>query len=266
MKPRQAQGWGGAKVAALRKRWKTKHVYAFGTVESTNDVARGLADEGTPSGTIVVARTQRAGRGRGRARWHSPPDGGVYLSMVFRPGPGTVPPLVSVLAGVGIAEALESAFPDLGPALKWPNDLMAGGKKLGGILAESSAAEDGSAQLVVGVGINVRAAKLPRSLPGATAVDAHEPEAGLVDVADAVVGGLRRRLSGTLGPLDPATLRELDRLDWLRNKRVRHVLPEADPVVGVAAGIAPDGALLLRPDRGALRRVVAGSIELLTRG
>lgn len=266
MTPRAVKTWGGLAVDELRARWGREHVHAYGVVPSTNDLARELADDGAPAGTIVLGRSQTEGRGRSGGSWESPEGAGLYLSMIFRPAGATVTPLVTVLAGIDIALALERAFPDLSPRVKWPNDLIVGDRKLGGILAESSASDAGGQQLVVGVGVNLSRRRLGEGVAGAIALDEVVVGADLPDVADAVIDGLERRLHAPPAALDAAALDDADRLDWLKNRRVRHRLPDSDPVVGTAAGIAPDGALLLRPDRGALRRIVSGSVEPLEKG
>jgi len=262
MTSRQASSWQGVCVADLRSRWEREEVYAFESVTSTNDVARKLADNGALPGSIVICREQVEGRGRDGRAWVSPAHAGVYLSMLFRPKRECVKPLITVLAGVDVATALAAEFPGLAPSIKWPNDLMVDERKLGGILAETSSAPDGSLVLILGVGVNVRQAKLPKELTSATAIDEFVEGADPLRVADAIVRGLERRLVRLPILLDDPAFDEFDQLDWLRNRRVCHQLPEAAPVMGVAVGIAPDGALLLRPDHGALVRVVAGSVEV----
>lgn len=258
----QAERWAGASVAALREQWDRESVFAYDRITSTNDLARELAEAGTPCGTVVLCRQQTAGRGRAGRSWASPAGAGLYLSMVFRPAAATVPPLATVVAGVDLARELNRRFPGLGAAVKWPNDLMARERKLGGVLAETNGADAEEIFLVVGVGINVESGRLPEEVEGAVALADCVGPASLVDVADAVVAGLERRLPSIPTSLDPASLDELDRLDWLRNRWVEHRIPDREPAVGLAAGIAPDGALLLRPRGGALRRVVAGSIAV----
>ena len=126
--------WDGRTADELRERWGAERVVALSSVTSTNDEARRLAEEeDAPAGTIVVAREQTAGRGRGGRKWSSPAGAGVYLSMVFRPEALEAAP-VSILAGLGIVRALHRAFPDLDPTIKWPNDLYAAGLKFGGVL------------------------------------------------------------------------------------------------------------------------------------
>lgn len=266
MSRRPVKRWAGEPVEALRERWGREHVVAYGKIDSTNAAARDLAEEGAPAGTIVVCREQTAGRGRGDRRWHSPPDAGLYLSILFRPDAPVLPPLVSILAGLGVARELDRAFAGLAPRVKWPNDLIVAGRKLGGILAEASGPPTGPRHLVVGAGVNVRSMKetLPRSLRGRTTwIEAHVDEPpSLPEVADAVIRGLERWLHEPPSALDETALELLDRYDGLRNRRVVVRTPDDEEgIPGVAVGVAPDGALLFRPDRGALRRIAVATVE-----
>jgi len=262
--------WDGYPEADLRERWSRDTVHVLDSTESTNDAAKELAEGGAPDGTVVVAREQTKGRGRAGHSWYSPRDGGVYLSMVFHPRDLTHPAPLVILAGLGIVQELERTFPGLQPMLKWPNDLMAGDGKFGGLLAEAAWSDAAPRYLVVGAGINVRplGRKGPKQVrSGGTSIDDHlEEPADLADVATAVVRGLERHLAHPEPVLTAALLTELDRHDWLRDRRVRLIsagAAEGDDggTPGVCVGIAPDGALLFRPDRGALRRVQSGSVH-----
>ena len=258
------QSWDGHSAADLSERWDAPQVAALAEVSSTNDEAVRLAEEGAPAGTIVVAREQTAGRGRGGRKWSSPPGAGVYLSMVLRPE--TLEPApVSVLAGLGIARALDGAFPGLEPRIKWPNDLYAGGLKFGGVLSEAAWADGRPRHLVVGVGVNVRPLGegiSQRIARHATSIDEElDRTVPLVEVADAVVAGLARHLAGPRPRLGVPDLEDLDRYDGMRDHRATLEPPgDAEPLPGKCVGIAPDGALLFRPDRGALQRVSDGSL------
>jgi BirA family biotin operon repressor/biotin-[acetyl-CoA-carboxylase] ligase len=268
MSRRTTKKWAGLTARELEDRWGRESVYPYGSIDSTNDAARELAAQGVPHGTIVVCREQSAGRGRGDRSWHSPADAGLYLSMIFRPEAAELPPVVSVLAGLGVVEELDRAFAGLHPTLKWPNDLIAEDRKLGGLLCEASWTGIGPGHLIVGVGINVKsmAKTLPRKLHKRTTwLDAHHEGAELPEVADAVIRGLEDRLGRLDLGMDSPTLDSLDRYDWLKNRRVRLLPADSDEgVPGVCVGIAPDGALLFRPDRGALRRVKSGRVEAET--
>lgn len=140
-------------------------------VASTNDVARERAREGAPAGYAVRSEVQRAGRGRRGHPWMSP-EGGLYLSVVLRPQvPDRVLPGLPAACGLGAVQALRG----LGCTsirLKWPNDLVLGGRKLGGVLVESGTGEGGR-YAVCGIGINRQAAgeRLAGSLPAAGLID-----------------------------------------------------------------------------------------------
>ncbi|MBI4476486.1 MAG: biotin--[acetyl-CoA-carboxylase] ligase [Acidobacteria bacterium] len=134
-------------------------LFYYPSVGSTNDIAMRLAMAGADEGTTVIAEAQEAGRGRRGRTWHSPPGSGVYVSVVLRPR--RFAPQVTLAAGVALAEGVSYAT-GLLPQLKWPNDLMIGRRKIGGILAESQTPET----LVLGYGINLRSAVYPNDLAG----------------------------------------------------------------------------------------------------
>jgi BirA family biotin operon repressor/biotin-[acetyl-CoA-carboxylase] ligase len=121
------------------------------TIGSTNSRAAELAAQGAPEGVIVMARQQTAGRGRQGRVWVTPPDAGIAFSVILRPTiPLTRLPLVTLATGTAVARAIESSV-GVRVGLKWVNDLVLGGRKLGGILAEMP-----SQALIIGIGINLR--------------------------------------------------------------------------------------------------------------
>ena len=234
-------------------------------MDSTNDLARELADGGAPAGTIVLAREQKGGRGRAGRSWHSP-AGGLYLSMVFRPGRVENPELLPLLAGLGIVRELERRFEGLRPALKWPNDLMADDRKVGGILSEAVWGDEGIRFLVIGTGVNVAPLKggAPRGLRNrATSLETVlDRDVPLEETADVVIAGLEAFVPRAPERLDATLLSLADRFDWLRDRRVGVTpLDGGERLAGTCVGIAPDGAILFRPDRGALRRLTRVSVE-----
>ncbi len=218
-------------------------------VASTQDVIHELAAAGGEDGAAVVAVEQTAGRGsRGRA-WASG-RGGLWLSVLCRP-PGAAPPeALSIRVALAVAGALEEAGA-AGIMVKWPNDLMVAGRKLGGILAEARWVGDRLGWIAIGVGLNV-SNTLPLQLRDAAAALADlVPGARASDLAPAIVTAVRSA-GAAAGPLDEVEQDELARRDAIAGRRL------VSPVAGTAAGIGPDGALRVRRDDGVVEQVKVG--------
>jgi BirA family biotin operon repressor/biotin-[acetyl-CoA-carboxylase] ligase len=132
-------------------------IHRLGSVPSTNDSARALALDGAAHGTVVVAAEQTKGRGTKGRTWHSPAGLGLYASFILRgPGGGPLPfpHLLSLAAGLAASDAVREAA-GFEPRLKWPNDVVHDGRKLGGILSEAVSGGESGAFAVVGIGLNV---------------------------------------------------------------------------------------------------------------
>jgi len=129
------------------------HIHKFETCTSTNDVAREMALRGAPEGTAVVAEEQTAGRGTKGRSWHSPRGKGLYVSLVLRPEAAEIT-LLPLAAGLAAREAVERSH-GLSARLRWPNDILWEGKKLGGILCESGFLGNRPEYVILGVGLNV---------------------------------------------------------------------------------------------------------------
>jgi BirA family biotin operon repressor/biotin-[acetyl-CoA-carboxylase] ligase len=127
----------------------------FQETDSTNLRAKSLADRGAPEGTVVIAESQTEGRGRRGRTWFSPAGEGIYVSVILRPvlSPHEAPRL-TLMAAVAAAETLLHLTP-LNVRIRWPNDILVGGKKLAGILTQVSTEMDAVDYIVVGIGINV---------------------------------------------------------------------------------------------------------------
>lgn len=123
---------------------------------STNDVAREWALAGAPAGAMVVAARQTRGRGRRERSWESPAGSGLYASFVWRPSwPAQQAPRLAILAGMAVYGVLEAVgVPQL--RVKWPNDILSAGKKIGGVLVEPRIGGEQIEFAVAGIGINVR--------------------------------------------------------------------------------------------------------------
>jgi BirA family biotin operon repressor/biotin-[acetyl-CoA-carboxylase] ligase len=179
-----------------------RRIVVLQSTGSTNDDARRLAAEGAPEGTVVLAERQSAGRGRLGRAWDSPERLGLYLSLLLRPadpqGPiGRYP----IAAAVAVCDACREFAGD-GVVLKWPNDVLAGGDKLAGVLSEMRQGPAG-ADLVLGIGINVN--QVGRDFPSAlrasatslrllrrgVPVDRESVAAALLQSLDAAIARLR---------------------------------------------------------------------------
>lgn len=144
----------------LRTRWLGRAHEHHGRIGSTNDRAAAWSD--APHGALVTADQQDAGRGRFGRVWHSPAGASLYASFVLRPPHADARwSALGLVVGVGLYEALAGTVGGLG--LRWPNDLLVGGRKLGGILCEGRWA-GATPQFVVGFGLNVRAQPWPSEL------------------------------------------------------------------------------------------------------
>ncbi len=217
------------------------------------DVVHELGAQGAATGTAVLAGEQLEGRGSRGRTWHSP-IGGLWLSMVFHPPAAEGLEVLSLRVGMAVAEAIQARVPK--PLqLKWPNDLMLEGRKVGGVLCEARWQGEALGWVAVGIGMNVRNG-IPDGL-GAVAVSLSELVPGITveEIADPVLAALRA-LDLTTGRLSLAELDRFARRDWLRGRRIR------EPVVGKVTGIGEDGALLVRTPSGSDVSLHSGTVEL----
>jgi len=136
-----------------------------GVTASTNILAKSLAGEGSPEGSVVVADAQTGGRGRMGRIWESPSGVNLYFSLILRPEvPSIRVPQLTLLVAAAIHQALTRVAPDLLPLIKWPNDILINGKKVCGVLCEMQSEPDFTHFVVVGIGINVNQAEMPNEL------------------------------------------------------------------------------------------------------
>jgi BirA family biotin operon repressor/biotin-[acetyl-CoA-carboxylase] ligase len=231
----------------------TPKLHYFDRVSSTMDVLHELAAEGAEAGSAVLAGEQLEGRGsRGRS-WHSPP-GGLWLSVLCRPPVAQGLEVISLRAGLAIAEALQPLISE--PLhLKWPNDLILHGRKLGGVLCEARWQGESLAWVAIGVGMNVQNRAADDLDAGAISLAETGSVADLSAVSDRVVMALRKlRLDGT--ELSPSELSSFASRDWLRDRSIR------EPVAGTVRGLSADGALIVEPGSGPVIALRSGSVTL----
>jgi BirA family biotin operon repressor/biotin-[acetyl-CoA-carboxylase] ligase len=250
-----------ALVAALGAAARRFDIDVLPRCGSTNAVLLMRAEAGAASGTVVVAEEQTAGRGRRGREWIAAPGDSLTFSLLWRFAPGTVPIGLSLAVGVAVVRALQEVGAD-GTALKWPNDILRQGKKLGGILVELVPGAPQAA--VIGIGINRR---LPAALPPdvrATAAALDEAMASKVD-SSSLLAALLSELLAVLESFSLAGFASL-RPDWLayhafQDKPVVLLADFSPPQQGICRGVDNDGALLLEVD-GRIERILSGEISL----
>jgi BirA family biotin operon repressor/biotin-[acetyl-CoA-carboxylase] ligase len=245
-----------------RARWLGCDPIVLEECDSTNDEAARLARAGARHGTVVIARAQRAGRGRDGRAWASPRDAGLYLSAVLRPRLPLVdvPPLTLAI-GVGLCDAARAMGAPV--VLKWPNDALVHGRKLAGVLLEAYSQGHRLDAIVAGIGVNLAAGALPPEL-AATAITLEQAVGAPVDRA-AFLGQLLahvehwidRYIASGLPAIAPAWHERMatgiSARAWINGADLR----------GEVAGLDGDGALLLRDSVGRLHRVRSGDVEVI---
>ena len=231
--------------------WEILHV---GQVTSTQDTARAHAESGAGVGTVIVADTQSEGRGRQGRGWDSPP-GGLYMTALLEASPHAN--LMPLVVGVAVAETMRDGF-GVDAVLKWPNDVLIGGRKVGGVRVDADWSGDERSVILLGVGVNLNNA-IPESLEGATSLS---EEAGEEIDVDAFLESLLERLAGILPTLEDDPGEALARWEGLSETLGRRIIikdSSGDVFEGVAESIDGDGALVLDCG-GRSVRVLSGTV------
>ena len=228
----------------------------FETIDSTNNFLLNQAKNNAPSGSVCLAEQQTQGRGRRGRKWESPPGANIYCSMLWR-----FDELSNDMSGLGLAVAtivlatLKKYGVGVGVQLKWPNDVLFDGRKLAGILLESS----DRLSVVIGVGLNVLAAPEMGSAVSIAEI------LRTVPVRNALVGLLIDELLEQLPRFEAqglgVFLPEWRKYDVLSGKRVEVHLP--DKVLGgLMRGVDEHGRLLLEDESGVVQRFSYGEVSV----
>ena len=255
--------WEDRPLSRWETAWRVPELHVFARVGSTNDIVKARAEQGAPAGTLAIAELQSKGRGRRERSWHAPNGTALLLSMLFRPAvqsPADLAGTIPLRVGMAVARAIEHAT-GLQIALKWPNDVLSrDGRKVAGILCESSLAGQGVAYTVVGIGVNVLQTDQQlhrddrnegvslRTLLGSA------PDRGAI--ATAVIAELLPLAQMAAAALTPSEMEEYAQRDILAH----HEVTADGAAVGVVAGIGAHGDLRVRDDKG-VRSIHAGTIR-----
>jgi BirA family biotin operon repressor/biotin-[acetyl-CoA-carboxylase] ligase len=244
-----------------------QHLHHFYKIGSTNTAALAAAAEGAPEGSVFLAEEQTAGRGRAANAWQSPRSTGIYCSVVVRPA---LPPsevlVLSLAAGLAVHAAIQQIDSRVivTADLKWPNDVLIGGKKVCGILTEMNAEATRVRYIVVGIGINVNQPSFPRdlSLPATSLRLATGSEWSRVDLVAALLKSLDREYRQLLE--DPAARESIlrrfaENSSWVQGKDVR-IEENGSTFEGTTEGLDSRGFLQVRTAKG-MQIVLSGTVR-----
>jgi BirA family biotin operon repressor/biotin-[acetyl-CoA-carboxylase] ligase len=235
-----------------------REVRVVTTTASTNADVAAAAAAGAAEGLVVVAEHQDSGRGRLDRPWESPPRSGVLLSVLVRPDVRAAAlPLLPLLTGTAVVEAVR-AVGRVEAGLKWPNDVLVGDRKLGGVLVERT----GDGAVVIGLGLNVstRLDELP--VPTATSLAVEGGRTDRESLVKEVLRALARRYNtyvkaeGAPESVLPAYREICETI----NRRVAVHVPGGEPVTGLAVAVDDGGMLVVREDDGRERAWSAGDV------
>ena len=240
-------------------------------VESTGSTNADLAqmadgDSSLPDGFVLLADRQTAGKGRQGRSWTSPPLSGLTFSVLLKPA---VPPLrastLPLVVGLAVAQAVSRLVPNCRVGLKWPNDIQIDGRKLCGILCEMRAEGEHVRHIVAGIGINVNLSvtDMPPEIAAIAtsfSIAADHPFDRL-KVLDAILDSLDQAYRQWLDEGFAALLPTIAAFDVLRDRPVT-IDRGSGAFTGIACGIAPDGALLVRRDNGTVEPVYSGDAHI----
>ncbi len=238
-------------------------IHLLDEVKSTNEVAKEFASEGKKEGTVIISESQSKGKGRAGRSWLSPKGVGIYLSVILKPdiAPADVSQL-TLVAGVAAARAIKDLF-HLSVSIKWPNDLMIGKKKLGGILLETGSTGNTLNYVIIGIGINVNTdiSSFPREVRSiATSI---KDEKGVYVKRTRLIRRLIERLDVWYENYISGGIEDIIEVwsDLSATLNCHVTVTSSDRVTGgMAVGISHNGALLVKQADGCVKEVMEGDV------
>ena len=243
----------------LATRWAGCEIVYFGETDSTNRQARMLAAEGAAHGTLVLADMQTAGRGRRGRGWISPAGEGIFMSLIVRPD---VPPSevakMSLTLALAVAGAIERET-GLDARIKWPNDIVIGGRKVCGLLLEMDASAEKVNSVAAGVGINVHQTRFDEEI--AHTASSLDLLSGKRVSRSAVVRAFLEEFEKAMALTDAQMMDAYRARSATSGQRVQ-VIALNGTYTGTAKGIADSGSLLVETDAGEVREVLAADVSV----
>lgn len=246
--------------SGLGTQWAGQDIVYFKEIDSTNRYAKKLAAEGAAHGTMVLADTQTAGRGRRGHSWISPAGSSISMTLILRP---EVPPAqvakISLLTALATANAIRRVT-GLDARIKWPNDIVAEGRKVCGMLMEMDATPERVASVVAGVGINVHQTQFPEEI--AHSASSLDLLAGRRISRSVIVRAFLQEYERVWALGDEAMMRAYRERSATIGQRVQ-VIGLNGTYTGTAEGVTDSGSLLVRADEdGGVREVLAADVSV----
>lgn len=248
----------------LKTKYIGKHIYSFHEVDSTNTVAKFLAENGEEEGTVIISESQTKGKGRRGRTWESP-VGGIWLSIILKPSiDPSKAPLITLATGVAVAKTLREM--NIDARIKWPNDILINNKKVCGILTEANAHFNTTDYVIVGVGIDsdLDVDRLNDTIKESTTTISDESKQ---KIAESTITAIF--LNEFEKVYDTFKEEKFDEImyDW---RRMSHTMgsyveikqPLGKNIQGTAVGINNQGALILELNNGELKKVISGECIL----
>ena len=246
-------------LAGLDTQWAGCEIVYFDETDSTNRQARLLAMDGARHGTLVIADTQSAGRGRRGRGWISPAGEGIFMSLIVRPD---VPPSgvakMSLTLALAVAKAIERVT-GLDARIKWPNDIVIGGRKICGLLLEMDATAQKVSSIVAGVGINVHQRQFDEEIAH-TASSLDLMVGGRVSRSE-IVRAFLTEFEQTMALEDEEMMNAYRARSATIGQRVQ-VISLSGTYEGAAQGITESGSLLVEDETGVVREVLAADVSV----
>ncbi len=235
----------------------------FESIGSTNDEALAWATEGAQDLSLVVADEQTAGRGRSGRKWLTPPGSALAFSLILRPtnAERTHPARTTGLGALALSDSLRTH--GLAAQIKWPNDVLIGGKKVAGILVESVWAGDALDASILGMGVNVLAASVPPADQVLFPATSIETELGTPIERPELLGDILAALIGWRSKLGTDEfMRAWEDALAFRGQQVTVTKDQSPSLTGELLGLEPDGSLRIRDKEGQVHQVQFGEIHL----
>lgn len=248
----------------LATRWAGQEIAYYSILDSTNNRAKRLAEEGAAHGTLVIADEQTGGRGRRGRSWKTPPRSAIAMTLIIRPNlPTEKASMITLLMGMAVASACRELL-GLPAGIKWPNDVVIGGRKICGILTEMSAEMDGIHYLVIGTGINVNMDEFPEEIRDvATSLSIQAGHTvNRAEVICLCMKYFERYYEIFMETEDLSGLRDTYHEMLVNLNNEVRVLEPGNEYCGISRGINEKGELLVERENQTVEAVFAGEVSV----